>query len=116
MLTITEAQLAGLEAAQRERFAHELTQRLRTTGDPSIAKLPDAELLRRVDAGLRVGRHYQVSEERDLMLLALAHVLFGADLLAQPDKSFVAQILGGGIGLNDNRVFRIDQRLRALPG
>jgi hypothetical protein len=68
MLVIRKEQMAVLEAAVGKRFREQLQAHLRQEFVEQTQPLSDAQLREAIDEGIRRGRLYGITTERDLML------------------------------------------------
>lgn len=72
------------------------------------------ELVRRIESGMRVAQACDVTSNRDLMLVSLAHALLGADILSQQNFAWLADLLAEPSGDSDTRIFRMHSRLSEM--
>lgn len=114
MLQISPGVVDAFSAQRRVVVLEELLS-LVVQVAPGLARtIPREEMVRRIDAGISVANASQITSNRDLTLVCLAHALLGADIFSRPGLEWLADLLGEAPGDPDTRVFRMHIRFSEM--
>jgi len=113
MLIIRKEQLAVLEAHMLGRFRERLLRHLRIELPAETQTLADEQLFPMIDDGLRRGRGFGVTTERDLTLFVDLLFLHSPHFEEAPDMAWAKKILVNCELAGENKMSLIYQRLAA---
>lgn len=114
MLAISPDVSAAFAAMRIPEVALQMAEVIATANPDLAATMPRDELNRRALAGTHLAQRYRLESSRDIMLLCLAHAIFGADLLSRPGFEWVAPLLQEPVEGPDTRAYRLHVRLSEL--
>lgn len=114
MLAISPDVSAAFAAKRIPEVALQMAEVIATANPDLVATMPRDELNRRSLAGTQVSDHYGLQSARDIMLLCLAHAIFGQDMLSRPGFEWVAPLLQEPVEGPDTRAYRLHLRLSEL--
>lgn len=114
MLTISPQTYRAMSGTRIGLAVDETCAQIRKSNPDLVRRLPADEFRLRVEAGVKAAFHYDLELEVDVLILALMHVAFGADVLGLERFRWTLDILTESRGVNDDRVFRINRQLEAM--
>ena len=113
MLTIRREQMLVLETRMAKRFRARVRVHLRRELAKETEKVPDADLLRRIDEAILRGRKYGVTTERDVMLFVDLTFILSQNFEDAPDMRWAKKILINKEMEGDAKMSLIYQQLAA---
>jgi hypothetical protein len=113
MLVIRKEQMAVLEACMAERFRDSVRKHLRTELREETRPFSDAQIRPMIEEGIRRGRQYGVTTERDLTLFVDLIFLHSPKFEDAPDMKWAKKVLLNRELEGDVKMSLIYQRLAA---
>lgn len=112
MINIEQQVYEAFQRQSEKSVAAEMAELITRSNQSLVQQFTPEQFEVRIKAGVRAAFRFEVSAECDVVLLCLAHVMLGPDMLEIPELNWVREILEEGESPEDDRVLRIHERFK----